>query len=259
MTLSLSILVPYRPDKGARTSAWEYVVAPYWSRVVDDWRADAELIVETPEPSGPGHAGDFNHPLAINRAAARASGDLLLVADADTLPDNDYPWKVERVLRSGHAQWALPRFYRKLTSAASVNVGSDARWKRASRTPVVIGGNAAEPDWRLPEGYYEWIGDSVSWSGCVAIPRAAFRDVGGYDERIAWWGADDICMGLTLEALYGPPARIAGVTHFWHPTPSEHNYGHERHVIQQALVDEYIDAARNRDEIRRVRGLTGWE
>lgn len=258
MTLSLSILVPYRPDRGRRDAAWQHVVSPYWSRVVDEWRADAELIVETPEPSGPGHAGDFNHPLAINRAAARARGDLLLVADADTLPDADYAWKVERALRAGHAGWALPRFYRKLTSAASVNVGSDARWKRASRTPVQVGG--LDPvDWRLPEGYYEWIGDSLSWSGCVAIPAKAFADVGGYDERIAWWGADDVAMGLTLETLYGAPARIAGVTHFWHPTPLAHNYGHARHTGQQAIVDDYIHAAGRPDEIRRVRGLAGWE
>lgn len=251
MTLSLSILVPYRDDKGARSAAWEYVCAPYWSRVVDDWNADAELILETPEPSGPGHPGDFNHPAAINAAAERSRGDLLLIADADTRPDTDYPWLVERALAHHGAQWALPRFYRKLTASASVNLGSDARWKRAGVQPVQT--NGGEIDWRLPESDYEWIGDSVSWSGCVAIPRAAFLDVGGYDERIAWWGADDICMGLTLEALYGPPARIRGVTHFWHPTPLEHNYGHGRHDEQERLVDDYRAAARNPDRIRSVR------
>jgi hypothetical protein len=256
MTLSLSILVPYRPDGGARDSTWRNVVSPYWSRVVDEWRSDAELIVETPEPSGPGHPGDFNHPLAINRAAARARGDLLLVADADTLPDANYPWLVERALREHGAQWALPRFYRKLTASASINVGSDARWARAARTPVDAGGAV---DWRLPEGYYEWIGDSVSWSGCVAIPKAAFEDVGGYDERIAWWGADDVAMGLTLRALYGDPARLVGVTHFWHPDPLEHNYGHERHAAQQAIVDRYIAAAdQGHTAMRAARGLDGW-
>lgn len=257
MTLSLSILVPYRPDGAERDAAWRNVVSPFWSRVVDQWRADAELIVESPKPSGPGHPGDFNHPLAINRAAARARGDLLLVADADTLPDADYPRLAEAAIRRHSAQWALPRFYRKLSSSASINVGSTARWARASRNPVKTNGGAV--DWRLPEGYYEWIGDSVSWSGCVAIPRRAFRDVGGYDERIAWWGADDVAMGLTLTTLYGEPARLAGVSHFWHPTPLDHNYGHPQHASQQALVDEYIAAAGDPQEIRRVRGLDGWE
>lgn len=251
MTLSLSVIVPYRPDGGERDDTWRYVCAPYWSRIIDDWRSDAELVIETPEPSGPGHPGDFNHPAAINRAAERSSGELLLIADADTVPDDDYPWRVEAGLRRHGAQWALPRFYRKLTRSASINVGSDARWARASRSPVVVGEH--EVDWRLPEGYYEWIGDAVSWSGCVAIPRSVFFDVAGYDERIAWWGADDVAMGVTLTTLYGEPARLNGVTHFWHPTPLEHNYGHARHTAQQALVDRYTAAAGDASAIRSVR------
>lgn len=234
MTLSISVIVPYRPDNGWRDQAWERVVAPFWSRVVEEWPGDAEFIVETPAPSGPGHPGDFNHPLAINLGAARAGGDLLLIADADCLPDDDYVRLAEQAIRAG-AEWALPRQYRKLTRAWTENLLAGVTHDHS---------HAAG---------YEWIGDSVSWAGCPAIPRAAFDDVGGYDERIAWWGADDCAMGLTLTTLYGPAFRTAGVSHYWHPDPLEHNYGHERHASQQALVDRYIAAAGAADAARAIR------
>lgn len=234
-TLSISVIVPYRPDGAWRDRAWMHVVSRAWSLVVDEWPADAEIVISTPEPEGPGHPGDFNHPLAINRAAARARGDLLFIADADCLPDPSYPRLAAEAINAGE-QWCLPRLYRKLGRPATEAM-------LGQRGPLVYG-NAAD---------FDWIGDSVSWAGCPAVPRDAFEDVGGYDERIAWWGADDVAFGLTMTTLYGNARRLEGVTHLWHPDPLEHNYGHERHASQQALVDRYIAAAGDPLKIRQVR------
>lgn len=238
-TLSISVIVPYRPDRAWRDRAWLGVVAPFWDRVIDEWPADAELLVEEPKPSGPGHPGDFNHPLAINRAAQRSTGDLLFVADADTIPDEAYLYLVERAMRDGREQWGLPLEYRKLNREATED--------------VLLG----DPGATRSDLDYEWVGTGVSWSGCVAVPRQAFFDVGGYDERIAWWGADDVAFGVTMTTLYGNPYRVAGVTHLWHPDPLEHNYGHERHAAQQRLVDRYTAAAGDAHGIRRVRDSGG--
>lgn len=238
MTLSLSILVPYRPDGDWRDRSWNLCVGRYLSTIVEHWQGDAELIIETPPPEGPGTPADFNHPLAINRAAERSSGELLMVCDADCLPDPGYMGLAERAIRDGLAQWTLPRFYRMLTERATLNAHA------LGELPVDLTGPG-----------YEWIGDSVSWAGCPIYPRAAFLDAGGYDERIAWWGGDDICMGLTMTTLYGPAARVAGVTHLWHPHPPEHNYGHERHPAQWSLVQRYIDAAGAPDPATAIRGV----
>lgn len=230
-TLSLSVLVPYRPDGGWRDRHWRNVVHPYLSALVEHWQADAELLVETPAPEGPGHPGDFNHPAAINAAADRSSGDLLMICDADCLPDPAYARLAERAVQAG-AQWVRPRLYRKLS-------------RRATEIGLPVG--------PVPDSAYEWIGDAVSWAGCPIYPRAAFFDVGGYDERISWWGADDVAMGMTMTTLYGESMLLEGVTHLWHPDPIEHNYGHERHRAQQALVDRYTAAAGDPHAIRRVR------
>lgn len=238
MTLSISVIVPYRPDGGWRDRAWERVVSPFWSGVVDGWSADAELLISEPEPTGPGHPGDFNHPLAINRAAEAARGDLLLIADADCLPDSRYPRLAEHAIRNG-AQWCLPRFYRKLSRDS---------------TEGMLAYNPPRPgSWLVSDAACEWIGDSVSWAGCPIVHREAFRDAGGYDERIAWWGGDDICFGLTMTTLYGDAVRLEGITHLWHPDPPEHNYGHERHPEQWAIVQRYIAAAGDVLAIRQVR------
>jgi hypothetical protein len=238
VTLSISVIVPWRADGGWRDLAWARVVAPFWSRVVEEWPADAELILETPPPSGPGHPGDFDHPGAINRGVARSSGTLLLIADADTLPDASYPRLAARAITVGQ-QWALPAYYRKLTQEATESMLAYAPTSPGS--------------WLVSDEACEWIGERVSWSGCVAVPRESFLDAGGYDERISWWGADDVAFGLTMTTLYGDAWRVAGVTHLYHPAPPEHNYGHPRHKIQQAIVDRYVAATGDPAAIRRVR------
>lgn len=236
MIQSLSIIVPYRPDGGWRDRAWDRVVSPALSRLVEEWPADAELLIVEPPPTGPGTPADFNHPLAINRGANAARCDLLMICDADCLPDEDYARLAEHAIRAG-AQWARPRHYRKLTRAWTENLLAGARHDHAAAAG------------------YEWIGDSVSWAGCPIYPRGAFDDVGGYDERIAWWGGDDICMGVSMTALYGPSALLSGVTHYWHPDPPEHNYGHERHAEQWTLVERYLAAAAAPDPVRAIRGV----
>lgn len=229
---NVSVLVPYRPDGGNRQRAWELVCRPYWELF------DCEIIVETPEPEGPGHPGDFNHPAAINRARERATGDVLIIADADTHPGD--PVDMVRLLRTPYRRvpWVMPMRYSKL-SEARTNEELDA------------GGNAR----RIFEAdAYEWEGLGVCWSGCVVVRTDDFDHVGGYDERIAWWGADDICFGLTMNALVGKAERHpCGCMHFWHPAPLEHNYGHERHLEQQRIVDAYVRAADDPAAIARVR------
>jgi hypothetical protein len=223
----ISVLVPYRPDGGHRDRAWEWI-RRRWTEF------DVELVIEADD--GGEHPGEFNHPRAINRAAARAAGDVFIVADADTAFDPAWVRDAVHRVTDGAARWCLPRCYDKLTEASTAKL-------LAGAPTAAIGAYDVE-----------WCGDSVSWAGLVVVPREAFDRVGGYDERIAWWGADDVCFGLTMDALWGRHTRVAGAAmHLWHPQPSEHTYGHRRHPGQQALVNRYVAAAENPEAIRKVR------
>lgn len=225
--LNCSVLVPYRPDAGWRDAAWE--------RIETRWqRLGAEVIVESPGPGA--HPGEFNHPLAINRAAERATRDVLMVADADCGWTLGLPERLVDVVRGG-APWALALDYAQLTKQQT------RRLHQLNREPTMADLKGAA-----------WVGRAVSWAGLICITADAFREVGGYDERYEWWGADDMAFGLTADTLLGKHARVPGaVIHYWHPAPLEHNYGHERHQDQYALGERYKAAAGDVDAMRCVR------
>lgn len=225
----ISVLVPYRPDGGQREETWQWLKQRWLSM-----GAAVELIAESDD--GGAHPGEFNHPLAINRAAAVAQGSVLVIADCDTAFDPGWVLRAAIKIQSGDAAWVLPLSYEKLDKAS---------------TAAVLKQDPAEPITRYRT---EWIGTAVNWSGIVVVPRLAFQRCGGYDERIAWWGGDDIAFGLTMDALWGPHLRLPGrAMHLWHPQPKRETYGHERHADQQALVDRYIAGAGDANAIEAVR------
>lgn len=222
----ISALIAYRPTRdGWRDRAWLGEVKPYLELVCD------EVIVETPEPAGDGSPDDFNKPAAINRARARARGDVLLIGDADTHPGDvpmmvyllQTPWK--------YVPWVLPQRYVKLTREATT------RWLDG---PPAAG---AESD-------YEWVGNGVSWSGGVVCRATDFDTCGGYDERFASWGADDVAFAMTMSTLVGPLERHpCACYHLWHPGAE----GRAQPQAQHDLMYRYLDAAGDPDAIRKVR------
>lgn len=227
--MGVSVLVPYRPGEPWHDRAWQHV-AQRWART------GLELIVESPGPGA--HTGEFNHPLAINNARRRASGDVLIVADADTAwaPDDWVHWAVEAVER-GEAAWALPAEYWQLSPAQSED--------------VLAGGAVPEQrEWADAE----WVGRGVSWSGVVVVSADAFDEVGGYDERWAWWGSDDAAFAAAMTTLVGPVLRLPGrCLHFWHPRPVANYYGHAHHHEQHALQERYDAAMGDPAAMRAVR------
>lgn len=227
MSLPVSALVAYRPTAdGHRDEAWRRKVLPYLELVCD------EVIVESPEPSGDGSPDDFNKPAAINAARRRATGDVLLVADADTYPGDvrsmvsllNTPWK--------RVPWVLPERYVKLNREAT----HDALYG---------------PPRPFSEADYEWVGRGVSWSAGVVVRASDFDAVGGFDERFSSWGADDVAFALTMNALVGPVERHpCACYHYWHPGAE----GRAQSPGQHDLMYRYINAAEGgADAIRFVR------
>lgn len=222
-----SVLVAYRPDAAWRDAAWERIER-WWEEL------GVELVVESP---GPGASpAEFNKPLAVNAAALRSTRRYLIIADADTAWTPGTPEALVAALRHG-APWSMPMDYAKLTQTQT-----RAQHQRNLR-----------PLPRLLEGC-EWVGRAVSWSGLVCISRSDFMDVCGYDERFAWWGADDVAFGLTADALIGKHERVPGAAvHYWHPAPLDETYGHAHHKEQHRLMERYVAAAEDPAAIKAVR------
>jgi hypothetical protein len=218
--VTLSVLVPYRPDDGHRDRAWA------WNK--RRWEAlGAELVVHSPADGAT--PADFNHPYAINRAAEQAHGDVFLIADADTSFDFEWVHKAHSKVRSGQAKWILPRFYDQTTESAAEGI---------------LSGDPTQP---IGEYECEWRGDSVSWSGLVVVPREAFELVGGYDERWEKWGGDDVAFTCSLKALWGACSRLAGrAIHLWHPRAHLDNQPQEQHD----LMYRYLDAEGDPEAMR---------
>jgi glycosyltransferase involved in cell wall biosynthesis len=223
VAVATSILVPYRAGEAWRDRAWTFNRAR--------WEAmpDVEVVVCDP---GPGrHPGEFNHPRAINDAARRASGDVFIVADADTAFHPDWVAEAVREVRLG-APWVLPRFYDKVD--------------QPSTERILAGGGL--------DGYtVEWRGEAVSWSGLVVVPAAGFQVVGGYDERWEWWGADDVAFAMSMLTLWGEVVRLEGAAmHLWHPTPIDETYGHDHFPASRRLMERYVAANADRRAMLRL-------
>lgn len=234
----ISALVAYRPTRdGHRDEAWRLEVLPYLELVCD------EVIVEAPEPAGDGGPDDFNKPAAINRARARARGDVLLIADADTYP-GDVPgmrYYLERPYE--HVPWVLPQRYVKLTREATHD--------------YLYG-----PPRPGCDADYEWVGNGVSWSAGVLCRATDFDRVAGFDERFAQWGADDVAFAMCMNALVGPVERHpCACYHYWHPGAE----GRAQPQAQHDLMWLYLQAAETGPEaVVRVRGgdpsvRPGWQ
>lgn len=179
--MNVSVLVPWQPGCPHREAAWEFL-RPRWAAV-------GELVVGT--CSGPWIKAD-----AVADALYRASGDTLVIADADV-------WVDPTLALEACETWAVPHLM-------------VSRLSRRSTEQFIAG-----EDWRrLPldqsndrdrKPYPGQLG------GGVTVIR---REL--YDEcpipRLEGWGQEDESWAIALECLYGEPWHgDADLVHLWHP------------------------------------------
>lgn len=223
--MKVSALVPYRPDGGHRDRGWE------WSR--KRWEAllpDVEVVVRSDD--GGSTPGQFAQPLAINRCARAATGDVFIMVET-VFDDPQWVHDAAELIRAGDTAWVLHAEYHRLTE---------------SESEVILNRDPAGP---IPPTNPEWVGES--WAGMVVMSAEAFWDLGGYDERFTWWGAHDVCWANAMTTLHTPPVRLPGRTlHFWHPSPLADTYGNPEHRRQHALMERYLAAAGDRVAMREL-------
>ena len=190
--------------------------------VVIPWRDDGHRVLTCAAvcaalrlmlPGSPVILADSGHE-PFNRSASRNlgvrtadPGELVVVCDADTLPD---PLGLATAIRRAydgrlHYPFAVVNY---LSEAGTLNV---------------LRGNQPNP---------EQIERSIpSAQGGIMVMRAsAWLEAGGMDERFTGWGYEDSAWYAKVAKTVGPPIHHAGVAwHLWHPasryqgTPEETN------------------------------------
>lgn len=205
-----------------------------WLRKRYEWAFPTWEIVEHTEPVEPWSKG-----AAVNAAAERATGNLLVVADADVHVQPEALIDAIGALAGG-AAWCVPygHVYR-LSAAPTDRITADAPTSSI---------NWETPDPRpLPNRLLERPVRRGPAGGGIAVVRTAdFHRVGGIDPAFTVWGGDDEAFGRALDTLVGPHVRLDyPAWHLWHPTlrPSNGRGSAEN----ERLAAMYLDAVGDRE------------
>lgn len=210
--MKVRIAVPRRADGGRRDQLWEFC-RRWWTETHPDFE-----IVEGHHDEGP-----FNRAAAINNAAA-GEWDVLLVLDGDVICEQAKD-AVDRAAATGRMALAYTA-YRGLSRQMTDRVldGYDGSWE--SGVALKLTGHV---------------------SSCLAVPRALWEQVGGFDERFQGWGHEDRQFHMVCRTLGGGVEEIPGlVWHLWHPFSPERPATSSRkssgYLAGQRLLSRYYDA-----------------
>lgn len=199
--MTVSVVVPYRPDGAERDRNWAWLRARYETEH-PGWE-----IVEADSP------GEWNKPAAVNRAVRKASGGTLVITDADVFVTPD--GLRSAVAQARHAGWVVPYGRtRRLSPDGTVRVlaGADPRTVTLDRAPG-----------RAPDRV------AAAGGGILVLRRDAFDAVGGMDERFVGWGWEDIAFARALDLIAGPHVRLRPILwHLWHPRQPRDHYDANR-------------------------------
>lgn len=223
--VTFSLIVPYRGNGGFRTELWS------WCRRWWSYRFPGVEIItgDTEDPT-------FDRGTSRNVAVEQATSDILVIADADTIPNSGAVREALALVREG-APWVLPygeeRYY---------NLTEPTTWKILHAEPSVT---VLEP--------HVWEHKLTSWAGCLVMSREAFLSVGGYDERFVGWGYEDNAFRFAMDTLVGPHVRVDSYAcHLWHPITPGSNFDQPHIDHNRALFRRYERASGNRDLMRKV-------
>lgn len=184
----VAVLVPWRGGDPTREAAWGYV-RRWWAATHPGWP-----VITGACPDGPWSKG-----AAIADALARATAEVLVLADADVWCDR-VDLAVDAV-ESGRARWAVPhRLVHRLdrqSTAAVIN----------GQIPV----EQAQVEQRPYPGYLA--------GGLTVIDRRLLTEA-PVDPRFCGWGQEDEAAAAAWTVLAGRPWRgRADLWHLWHTPP----------------------------------------
>lgn len=222
---STPILVGLRLGEHYRDRNWAFA-RRYWEETLG-WP-----VVE-------GHyydPGPFSLARASNRAAAGAGDwDVALYVGADFFLK--YPRQAVVAVERARAT-------RQLTFAHDVLVQlEDQETSHLIEAQGRVGSIAAVDGHLNPSGIHH----RNTFSGVLAVPRALWDEVGGFDERFVGWGYDDIALWCACSAIGGGFQRVPGMMfHLWHPRDRADNEESPEFPANQVLGNRYLAAKGNR-------------
>lgn len=217
---TVSIVMPYTSNDPARQAARRYVL-DWYARHHPGW----ELI------EGDSGAGEWSKGRALADAAGRATHDILVLADADSIVPPEFLEEATRRVVGG-AGWVMPH-------------RTVYRLSQAHTERVYAGAEPANRDLCRP-AYRGVVG-----GGITVLSRDTWRAVGGIDPRFVGWGGEDIAFGWALETLIGPAVKLtAPLYHLWHQQEAQGD--HRRGCpASEALAGRYRQA-RNKPDVMRA-------
>lgn len=218
--MTLSVLMPVGGDVETdpwRWRAFEWLVERY-KRLLPA----AELVFGTSDQE------PFNRSQARNDAFARSTGDMLLIADADTVFNPAQIFKANQLIQECGAPWVIPyQGHENNVDAVSREIGR--YYNLSQKATAYILDSPPESELQEPPDAELYEHKLTSWAGLLVLPRKAWEAVGGYDENFIGWGYEDGAFRTALDHKVGPFMRVTGpagyVMHLWHPAPEEQCFG----------------------------------
>lgn len=185
--MKVSVLVPLSGDLDRRR-LWRWIRDVHYARLRRV--APIEFCVGTT-------TGPWCKAAAVADAAARASGEILVVHDADCYLSDEQLMAAAAVVADGTERWVVPHDHVLRFTAL--------------QTAAVLAG-------RIPDGPFSQY-RAPAGGGIAVLPRAAYETVGGLDRRFVGWGGEDEAFARSLDTLWGRryrPRRGRALVHLWH-------------------------------------------
>lgn len=185
MSMTVSVIVPWRSDSAHRDAAWAWVRAR-WAERFPGW----QVVTGTPPE------GEWCKAAAITAALPEATGDVIVLTDADVWCDGVL--QAVTAIAEG-ARWAIPHHRVQRLDEAS--------------TRAIVCGAPLGVTSRLAQRAYA----GFAGGGMTVLPRATYERI-PLDARFAGWGQEDEAWAIALTCLTGAPWRgTVPLWHLWHP------------------------------------------
>jgi hypothetical protein len=208
--MTVSVLIPFTSHDPWRLRARDHIVGHYQAQGFDVIQGAC--------------SAPWRKAVAVAAAAEHATGEILVVADADCFCAG-----VHRCLAAveAGAPWAIPhKLVHRLDETATEAV-------YAGVAPGATTGRTQAPYSGFPGG------------GIVVLPRSTYLDV-PLDPRFEGWGQEDEAWALALTALHGLPWRGPDpLYHLHHPPPPNRRSRHIGSLAGHELLNRYLRAARD--------------
>ncbi|TLS37470.1 glycosyltransferase family 2 protein [Pseudalkalibacillus caeni] len=217
----LSILIPYKSDKGPREKVFKWVCKFYERNL-----SQADIYI------GESSTKIFSRAQSINHAAQAASGNVFVITDGDIVcrPETI----MEAVKQLHHSPMVIP--YSNILDLTKES------------TYQTINGSAEWPGISKPRFKVRFKGKAYTLGGINIVKRDCFEAVKGFDERFIGWGGEDDAFAFSIKAVCGKYQRLNNVVyHMWHP---RENYQHtDNFDLNKQLAMRYLHAANSKERM----------